>query len=65
LKAVKTMPVGIFKHHVAPENNDFTNWINDVIGDKKLANDLKKANTKKSTIEKLKKRIQSLKKIAK
>ena len=26
-----------FKHHVSPKHNDFSNWIKDILGDKKLA----------------------------
>jgi len=30
-----------FRHHVDGENNDFSNWIEDVIGDVELAKDLR------------------------
>lgn len=30
----------VFKHHVTDEKNDFSRWVNGVLGDAKLANDL-------------------------
>jgi len=29
-----------YRHHVTPQKNDFRNWIRDVFGDDKLANDI-------------------------
>ena len=54
----------IFEHHVNKEKNDFSNWINDVIGDKKLANDLLSSRSKESALKKIKDRLTSLKKKA-
>ena len=51
-----------YNHHVNPEKNDFSRWINDVICDKKLANDLLSSKSKDSTIKKIRNRINSLKK---
>ena len=53
-----------FGHHVNKEKNDFSNWIKDIIGDKKLANDLLSSKTKESALKKLKDRLSSLKKKA-
>ena len=36
----------IFQHHVNSEKNDFSNWIRDVVGDQKLANDLLSSKNK-------------------
>jgi len=48
---LKTMDDGTFTHHVNQEKNDFSNWINDIIKDKKLAKDLRNAtNTQKALI---------------
>ncbi|MFH1651142.1 MAG: hypothetical protein ABID87_03430 [Chloroflexota bacterium] len=51
-KAIKSLPEmasmmpGLsgetFRHHVNSSNNDFSNWVRDVIGDDKLARDLLK-----------------------
>jgi hypothetical protein len=30
----------VFRHHVTPEKNDFSNWVRDVLGDDRLASDL-------------------------
>ncbi len=35
-----------FRHHVNEEKNDFSNWIRDVIGDVKLADDVRKSTTR-------------------
>lgn len=51
-----------FMHHVNKEKNDFSAWINEVIGDKKLANDLLSAKNRDSASKKVIKRIDSLKK---
>ncbi len=53
-----------FKHHVNADKNDFSNWINDIIGDKKLANDLLSSKTKDSMVKKLNNRLNSLRKKA-
>ena len=54
----------IFEHHVNKEKNDFSNWINDVIGDKKLANDLLSSRSKEAALKKISSRLNSLKKKA-
>lgn len=45
-EALVNMAPETFLHHVTPERNDFHNWVKEVIGDKKLANDLKRAKSK-------------------
>lgn len=54
----------IFRHHVNSEKNDFSTWINEVIGDKKLANDLLSSKSKDSALQKIRNRLNSLKKKA-
>ena len=50
-----------FSHHVNNEKNDFSAWINDVFGDKALANELLSSRNKESAAKKLQKRLNSLK----
>ena len=54
----------IFRHHVNGEKNDFSKWVGDVIGDKKLANDLLSSKNKESALKKVRSRLNSLKKKA-
>ena len=53
-----------FHHHVSNEKNDFSSWINDVIGDKMLANDLLSSRSKESIVKKIRNRLNSLRKKA-
>ena len=53
-----------FQHHVNKDKNDFSNWINEVVGDKKLANDILSSKTKNSMAKKVNNRLNSLKKKA-
>jgi hypothetical protein len=50
-----------FNHHRNDSKNDFYNWVLQVIGDKKLADDLTKAKTKAATSKKVKERVVYLK----
>jgi len=53
-----------FQHHVNKEKNDFSVWVNEVIGDQKLANELLSSRNKASALKKVKNRLASLKKKA-
>jgi len=44
--ALEGMDENTFNHHVNEERNDFSEWINHAIGDKKLAKKLRKAPSK-------------------
>jgi hypothetical protein len=35
-----------FHYHASEERNDFSNWVRDVVGDNKLANDLSRAKSR-------------------
>ena len=53
-----------YKHHANNEKNDFSRWINDVVGDQQLANDLLSSKNKESALKKIRNRLNSLKKKA-
>ncbi len=59
---LKSMSEETFSSHVNSEKNDFSNWVADVIGDKKLAENLRKDIDKKSIEKKIKTRVAYLKK---
>jgi hypothetical protein len=45
-KALNDMNEETFHYHSVEGRNDFSNWIRDVVGDEKLANDLSKAKSR-------------------
>jgi len=45
-KALVDMSDETFHYHSSEGRNDFSNWIRDVVGDNKLANDLSKAKSR-------------------
>ena len=53
-----------YSHHANKEKNDFSKWVNDIIGDKKLANELLSSKSRTSTAKKLNSRLAVLKKKA-
>lgn len=46
-----------FVHHVGEVKNDFSTWVRDIIGDEKLANDLKKYLTKEQAAKAVSSRV--------
>ena len=62
--ALASMSNEAFIHHVNKEKNDFSNWVKDILGDKRLADDLMKSKTKQSVVNKVKQRLQVLKRSA-
>jgi hypothetical protein len=52
-----------FSYHRNGQKNDFYNWILNVIGDVKLANDIARARTKETTFKKVNERYEFLEKI--
>lgn len=53
-----------FRHHVNSEKNDFSNWVKDIIGDQKLADNLLSSSTRESALKKVMSRLNSLRKKA-
>jgi len=45
-KALNNMSDETFHYHSSEGRNDFSNWIRDVVGDEKLANDLTKVGSR-------------------
>jgi len=64
LTGLREMSKDTFNFHVNRYKNDFSNWIRDVIGDKKLAEDLMKARTKNAATKIVSTRIRTLEKFA-
>ena len=62
LTGLKEMSKETFNFHANKERNDFSNWIRDVIGDVKLAEDLLKAKTKSAAAKIVRMRIKALEK---
>ena len=61
LEALRTMPDEMYAYHVNHEKNDFTNWVKDIIKDERLANDLRKATSKRQAATRVTERINTLK----
>lgn len=61
---VGTMSQDTFNHHVNQSNNDFSNWIRDVLGDDKLADDMQKVVDPQQAEKIIKTRIEWLQKKA-
>ena len=62
--ALPDMADDTFRHHVNNEKNDFSSWVRDIIGDQKLANDLLSSKNRESALNKVRNRLNSLKKKA-
>jgi len=64
-KELGRMDFDIFHYHVNPYKNDFSRWINDVIQDRLLANEVRNLKTRRSIARHIKKRIYYLEGIIK
>lgn len=59
--SLKEMNHDTFHYHVNESRNDFSNWVRDVIGDEKLAQDLQKSKTQAQATRCVSERISELK----
>ena len=55
--ALREMSEETFRYHVSGGKNDFSNWVRDVIGDRTLANQLKKAATRGAAARRVEARV--------
>jgi hypothetical protein len=62
-RAVELMDETSFKHHVTDSRNDFASWINDIIKDKSLANEVKGLRSKEAVLRKIEERILQLRRL--
>jgi hypothetical protein len=60
-EALNGMGDETFHYHASGGRNDFSNWIGDVVGDNKLANDLSKAKSRIQASKAVAQRISFLK----
>lgn len=60
--ALPAMKKETFAHHVDESKNDFSSWINDVVGDTELAGKLKGMKDKHKIAKEIKKRVNELQK---
>ncbi len=59
--ALTTMSDETYTYHVNAEKNDFANWVKDIIGDTRLANDLRKARSREEAARIVARRLAALK----
>ncbi len=60
--ALKNMNTGTYGYHANKNKNDFAKWVNDIMGDKKLADALLKAKNSALAAREVEIRINELKK---
>lgn len=59
--ALQNMSDDAYVHHANKEKNDFSKWVDEVIGDGRLAKDLLSARNRESALNKVSKRVEALK----
>lgn len=62
--ALSEMKDETFKYHANKNKNDFSAWLVNVIGDKKLADGLMSSRSRESALKKVRSRLNSLRKKA-
>ena len=55
--AIDLMDIKIFEYHVNNDKNDFSNWVKEIIKEKKLAEELLNIKSKTASAERIKKYI--------
>ena len=55
--ALKQMSDETFMHHVNENKNDFANWVEDVVGERKLARELRSLNSRAAMMTAVKRRL--------
>jgi len=63
VEALKTMSDEQYSYHVNDDKNDFSRWIEDVLGDKTLAKALMKYKTRTGTLKAVSARLKDFYKI--
>ena len=63
-KAISSMSNDTFSYHANNNKNDFSSWINDVVGYKKLAGEMASSKNRASALKKLMENLNYLKKRA-
>lgn len=58
--ALENMSDDTFVYHANNEKNDFSTWIREVVGDKKLAANLAKVKSRKSALTSVNRRLKEL-----
>jgi len=53
--AINEMDQETFNHHVTKDNNDFANWVDHVVGEQKLAADLRRLKSQNSMVKAIQK----------
>jgi len=56
---MKVIDDNSFRHHVNESNNDFSNWVGEIIGDKRLANKIRASQTREEIVLALERKIKS------
>ena len=62
--SLEQMSDDTYAYHANNDRNDFSKWVNDIIGDTKLANELLSSRSRDSALKKVRNRLNSLKKKA-
>ncbi|MBW3012138.1 hypothetical protein KY311_03055 [Candidatus Woesearchaeota archaeon] len=62
-RTIELMDDSTFRHHVADGRNDFSSWIQDIVKDSSLANDIQNLKSKEHIIRKIEDRITQLRRL--